>query len=106
MQLNFGHGKNKVLYSGAFHSNEWITSVLLMKFIEDFCNAYVNNSYLFNYNVRDIFNSTSIYIVPMLNPDGVDLVTSLYPTNSSIYNSFKSISSMYPKIPFPNRMEG
>ena len=100
--IRLGRGEKEVFYSASFHANEWITSVVLMKFIEDYCIAYTNNSNLFGYNIRNLFRTVSIYIMPMVNPDGVNLVTGAYDMNSSIFRSFKNISDKYPAIPFPN----
>lgn len=99
--IRLGVGSKEVFYNASFHANEWITTPILMKFIEDFCIAYSNNSSIYGHSAREIFNSTSIYIVPMVNPDGVNLVTNNLPTNSSAYAYAKSIASGFPNIPFP-----
>ena len=100
--LRIGIGEKEVCYSGAFHANEWITSPLLMKFVEDFCVAYQNNSTIGEYSAREIFNSTSIYIVPMVNPDGVNLITGNLLLNGSGYGYAKDIAKNYPNIDFPS----
>lgn len=100
--VKIGNGKNQVFYSASYHANEWITSIVLMKFIEDFCNAYVNNSNIYNYSARSIFNDTTIYLVPMVNPDGVNLVSGFYKSNSLPYIQANAISKNYPNIRFPD----
>lgn len=103
--VKLGKGIKKIFYSASIHANEWITSVLLMKFIEDYCVAYNNNSKLYGHSVRSLFNSVSIYIMPMANPDGVDLVTGNLDSSSYAYLMAKNITSQFPDIPFSKRME-
>lgn len=98
--IKLGRGEKEVFYSASYHANEWITSVVLMKFLEDYCYTYRNNLTIFNYQARQIFETTTAYIVPMVNPDGVDLVTGDFTRNSDIYNYAKQISNYYPQIPF------
>lgn len=93
--VKLGRGPKQVFYSGSIHSNEWITTPILMKFIEDYCNAYVTRSNLYDYSVRNLFNSTSIYIMPMVNPDGVDLVTGNIPVSSPSYQKALHIANRF-----------
>ncbi|RKD30563.1 M14 family metallopeptidase [Thermohalobacter berrensis] len=72
--IKLGNGPNEVFYNGAHHALEWITVPLLMKFIENFSEAYAEGSSIRGYDIRDIWNQSTIYIVPMVNPDGIDLV--------------------------------
>lgn len=72
--LRLGSGPNHVFYNASHHALEWITSPVLMKFAEDFLSAYTEGRALGGYNPREIWERSSIYLVPMVNPDGVDLV--------------------------------
>lgn len=72
--IRIGRGPNEVSYNGSHHANESITTPLLMKFIENFCKAYSIGGNIRGYSTSDIWNQSSIYIIPMVNPDGVDLV--------------------------------
>ncbi|MTI70791.1 MAG: LysM peptidoglycan-binding domain-containing protein [Firmicutes bacterium] len=83
--IKFGNGPNKVFYNGAHHALEWITSPLLMKFLENISKAYVNNDTIRGYNINEIYNNSSIYIMPMVNPDGVDLVINGLQRNNPYY---------------------
>ena len=100
--IKFGTGRKEVLYCASTHANEWITSPLLMRFLENISKSYVNNLNIFGYNARELFNNVSLYIVPMVNPDGVDLVTGLFTENSWAYINAKRIASNFPDIPFPS----
>lgn len=72
--IKLGNGENQVFYNGAHHGLEWITVPVLMKFIEDFSEAYVDGTSIRGYDIREVWSSSSIYIIPMVNPDGVNLV--------------------------------
>ena len=85
-----------------FTGNEWITSVLLMKFAEDYCSAIRSNGVIFGFDARNLFDSVSIYIVPMVNPDGVNISAGAFREDSSAYLKAKRISSNFPSIPFPS----
>jgi g-D-glutamyl-meso-diaminopimelate peptidase len=86
--IKLGNGPNQVFYNAAHHGLEWITVPVLMKFIEDFSKAFALGGTLSRgYNPRRIWNSSSIYIIPMVNPDGVDLVLNgLQPDNPNFEN--------------------
>ncbi|APU60326.1 M14 family metallopeptidase [Clostridium botulinum] len=84
--IKLGNGSNEVFYNGAHHALEWITALLLMKFIEDFSRAYSEGSKIKGYNIEDIWNRSSIYIMPMVNPDGVDLVINGLQRNNPYYD--------------------
>lgn len=100
--IKFGTGQKEIFYSAATHANEWITAPLLMKFLENLSKSYVNNFPIFGVNARELFSNVSLYIMPMVNPDGVDLVTGQITENSWAYRNAQRISNNFPDISFPN----
>ena len=100
--IRIGTGQKEVFYNAAIHANEWITAPVLMRFIEDYSAQYVTNGRLNWFNAREIYNSVSLYVVPMVNPDGVDLVTGGLQTVDNPYKSAQEIAKSFPEIPFPS----
>ena len=70
--ITLGEGEGAVMYIGAHHGMEWITSILLLRFINEYCELYKERRRIYSYDLRYIFSTKTVYIIPMLNPDGVD----------------------------------
>lgn len=71
--LFIGCGKKKLLYAGAHHGSEYITSALLCDFAEEFASAADMGGRRFGVDCRDILERRTLIILPMVNPDGVDI---------------------------------
>lgn len=100
--LVIGDGPRKVIYSASHHANEWITSLVLLKFAEELAQAISENGVIFGVEARQLANTATIYMVPMVDPDGVDLVTGAIPPGSIPYEAARELAEFYPNIPFPN----
>jgi len=72
--IKLGTGSKKIILCGAHHAREYITSSYLMKMAEEYAKAYTDNRKLGNYDVRKLLDQITLYVVPMVNPDGVNLV--------------------------------
>jgi g-D-glutamyl-meso-diaminopimelate peptidase len=69
-----GNGNKRVHYNGSFHANEWITTPIIMTFLNDYLLALTNKASIRGLSMQNYYGQTTLSIVPMVNPDGVDLV--------------------------------
>ena len=100
--LVIGTGPRKVIYSASHHANEWITSLVLLKFAEDFAEAIQEGTQIGDLDARTLAEAVTIYMVPMVDPDGVDLVTGAITEGNIQYDLARRIAQDFPAIPFPD----
>ena len=98
--LTMGAGENRVLYAAAHHANEWITAILLLYFAEALAGAFARGEKLFGQSAAEIFDYAKLCLVPLADPDGVDLVTGELQSGRR-YDSAAAIAARWPEIPFP-----
>ena len=99
--MTMGEGERHVLYTAAHHANEWITTTLLLKFAEELAEAARTGGMIGGVDARQLLEDTMIHMVPMVDPDGVDLVTGAIPPETPEYDRAQRIASGFPEIPFP-----
>ena len=102
LALTIGTGPRRVLYSAAHHANEWLTATVLLKFTEDLAEAIQSGSQLGGVDAAQLAEQTTIHIVPMVDPDGVDLVTGAIAPGTEDYAQAQALAENYPAIPFPD----
>lgn len=100
--LILGQGGRQVLYNASHHANEWITTPVLLKFAEDLAKAAAFGGEIFGYDGKNLLDQTTVHLVPMVNPDGVDLVTGAILPGSPEYTAAAVLAARYPTIPFPS----
>lgn len=101
-RVRVGIGDRPVLYNASHHANEWITTPLVLRFLERYAEAVSQNAMLFGYAAQALYQRVTLELVPMVNPDGVDLVTGGIPEGSTEYEQARAIAAQFPSIPFPD----
>lgn len=99
--LTAGEGSARVFYNASHHANEWITSILLLHYLENLCRAAAYGLNIYQLSAREILEKTTLAVAPAVNPDAIDLVTGAL-TSGSYYDRASAISQDYPDIPFPS----
>ena len=99
--LTIGEGKRQVFYNAAFHANEWITTPVLLKFAEEYAASYATGQNLYGVRPSWLYYGFTLSLMPLVNPDGVDLVNGLL-EDERYYERARQIAESYPQIPFPS----
>ena len=100
--LVIGEGERKVIYSAAHHANEWITALMLLKFAEELAAAIQDGGRVVGVDAKTISRAATIYMVPMVDPDGVDLVVGAIRPGDILYTLAQDLAQGYPAILFPD----
>lgn len=99
--ISIGTGSTQVFYSASYHANESITTPVLLRFLEVYAAAYAAGGMVGDVSASWLFENFKLYLVPMVNPDGVDLVNGFL-KNGRYYRQAQKIAAAYPQIPFPD----
>lgn len=71
--IKIGDGDIKVFINAAHHGLEYLTSAFVMKFLKEYSSAINTGNDFFGYDTKNIRRNVTLYFVPMVNPDGVDI---------------------------------
>ncbi|PMC39621.1 peptidase M14 [Bacillus sp. UMB0899] len=72
IEIVIGSGPKKIHMNGSFHANEWITTSIMMHWVHEYLELLCKEP--LTKNMLDLYKATTLSFVPMVNPDGVDLV--------------------------------
>ncbi|MDE7312301.1 MAG: LysM peptidoglycan-binding domain-containing protein [Eubacterium sp.] len=98
--IRIGEGKKQVFYNASFHANEWITTPVLLKFAEEYAQAFAMGLKVGGVPASWLYYGFSLSLLPLVNPDGVDLVNGILDDPQYLNNAVQ-IAAGYPDIPFP-----
>lgn len=92
-EVKIGNGPKKVHMNGSFHANEWITTAIIMQFLNDYLFSLSNNGSMSGVYMLPFYHEVTLSIVPMVNPDGVDLVLNGPPQEEPYYSNVVEINN-------------
>jgi hypothetical protein len=72
--IKLGKGDKKIVFAGAHHAREYISSTYLMETVDEYAKAYASGGKYGDFDIKALLDETTLYVVPMVNPDGVNLV--------------------------------
>ncbi len=90
--FHIGSYINPAIYVGAFHGMEWITSLILLKFLSDIAFSMENKISICNINIYKFLNYKGLTIIPCINPDGVEITINGSKSANQYENLVQNIS--------------
>lgn len=71
--MRVGLGQKTLVLTAGIHGRESVNPVLLVKMLEDYCQAFQKQEDHYGYPVQKLLNSCSIVVIPLVNPDGYEI---------------------------------
>lgn len=71
--LCIGNPVGSVLFAGATHGSEWLTGLVLFRFFDEVCEAFEKGEKLCGINVSKAIGNRGFSVIPVFNPDGVEI---------------------------------
>lgn len=93
--LRFGTGAASVIVCAAHHANEYITSPALVEAARRMASERTSGGVF-----AELFAKMRVYFVPLVNPDGVDLVNGTL-TSPALLRAAGLIAARYSDVPYP-----
>lgn len=87
--LSIGKGNKTVAYIGGQEGNEYRTSRMLLRYVNELCEYAANGGKVYNCSVPYLLETRSIAVIPMLNPDGVEYCLHGTDENNPLYASLE-----------------
>ena len=88
--VSLGEGQRQVGYVGPHCADQWTDVWRMLVFLESYAQ-----------DTQEFLGSNTMHLVPLVNPDGVDLVTGALEPQDSFYTQARALSAHYPDMPFP-----
>lgn len=68
-----GEGNGPAVYTAGYHGQEWLTTLVLLRFFEELCYALTNGKELAGVPAASAMEGRSAVFLPCVNPDGVEI---------------------------------
>lgn len=71
--VRLGNSRRFSLFVGGVHGQEWLTVLLLFRFLDDLFSSIAQNHPLADIQVKKALDHQGLVVVPALNPDGISI---------------------------------
>lgn len=71
--LQIGNEERMVLFTCAFHGMEWLTSLVVLRFLDTLSGLIYNREDICGINIFKCLEDRGLYVIPCVNPDGVEI---------------------------------
>ncbi len=90
--LTIGKNRNPLIIAAGFHGQEWLTSLLALRFAEIILNSKVNKTPIWGLDPASI--TRSIIIIPCVNPDSIEIAVNGFESAGRFAENCRKIAAV------------